>query len=213
MRWNRIPISAARRLRLLLPGWPRSPCTAPARRRVSKRGFLSHLHALDARQQRRCAGRSQGHRAELALSAAARRHVDPADAALPFAFLSQLLREQLRGRGSEFGRWPIFAAWSGRSRARHEDSISTRNSSTSPTTILGSVGVGILNRPYSDFLIFHGPNNTQPRIRRLQYHHRAPAFRRAQNGITTVNLNSPKVRAWATSYLLGWVDPNRDGDF
>jgi glycosidase len=65
---------------------------------------------------------------------------------------------------------------------------------------------------YSDFLIFHGPNNTQPESAVFGITI-APRFPGAETGITTVNLKSPKVHAWATSYLLGWVDPNRDGDF
>ena len=66
--------------------------------------------------------------------------------------------------------------------------------------------------PYSDFLIFHGPNNTQPEsgVFNITIAKRFPG---EQTGITTVNLNSPKVRAWASDYLLGWMDPNRDGDF
>ena len=66
--------------------------------------------------------------------------------------------------------------------------------------------------PFSDFLIFHGPNNTQPESGVFNIT-LATRFPGEQTGITTVNLNSPKVRAWAGNYLLGWVDPNRDGDF
>lgn len=66
--------------------------------------------------------------------------------------------------------------------------------------------------PYSDFFIFHGPNNTQPEsaVFGITIAQRFPG---TGTGITTVNLKSPKVRAWATNYLLGWVDPNKDGDF
>lgn len=66
--------------------------------------------------------------------------------------------------------------------------------------------------PYSDFLIFHGPNNTIPESGPFGITI-APRFPGAETGITTVNLKSPKVRAWATDYLLRWVDPNGDGDF
>ena len=66
--------------------------------------------------------------------------------------------------------------------------------------------------PYSDFLIWHGPNNTQPETAVFNITI-APRFPGAETGITTVNLKSPKVRAWATDYLLGWVAPNRDGKF
>lgn len=66
--------------------------------------------------------------------------------------------------------------------------------------------------PYSDFLIFHGQNNTQPE--------RGPfgitiaqRFPGAQTGITTVNMASQKFRAWASDYLMRWVDPDHDGDF
>jgi glycosidase len=66
--------------------------------------------------------------------------------------------------------------------------------------------------PYSDFLIWHGPNNSQPETAVFNITV-APRFPGAETGITTVNLKSPKVRAWATDYLLGWVDPNGDGKF
>jgi len=32
-------------------------------------------------------------------------------------------------------------------------------------------------------------------------------------GVTTVNLKHPAVKAWADDYLMGWVDPNGDGEF
>jgi glycosidase len=66
--------------------------------------------------------------------------------------------------------------------------------------------------PYSDFLIFHGPNNTRPEEGPFGITI-APRFPGAKTGITTVNMKSPKFRAWATDYLLRWVDPNGDGDF
>jgi len=66
--------------------------------------------------------------------------------------------------------------------------------------------------PYSDFLIFHGPNNTQPEQGPFGITI-APRFPGAETGITTVNMKSPKFREWATDYLLRWVDPNGDGDF
>ena len=66
--------------------------------------------------------------------------------------------------------------------------------------------------PYSDFLIFHGPNNAKPEEGPFGITI-ADRFPGAQTGITTVNMKSPKLRAWATQYLLRWVDPNRDGDF
>ena len=66
--------------------------------------------------------------------------------------------------------------------------------------------------PYTDFLIFNGPNNTRPESGPFGITI-APRFPGAETGITTVNMKSPKFRAWATSYLLGWVDPDGDGDF
>ncbi len=66
--------------------------------------------------------------------------------------------------------------------------------------------------PYSDFLIFHGPNNTKPEEGPFGITI-APRFPGAKTGITTVNMKSPKFRAWATDYLLRWIDPNGDGDF
>ena len=66
--------------------------------------------------------------------------------------------------------------------------------------------------PYSDFFIFSGPNNSKPESAVFGITI-APRFPGAETGITTLNLKSPKLRAWATSYLLSWVDPNGDGDF
>jgi glycosidase len=66
--------------------------------------------------------------------------------------------------------------------------------------------------PYGDFFFFHGPNNTKPEsaVFGITVAQRFPG---AATGITTVNLKSQKFQAWAADYLLGWVDPNRDGDF
>jgi alpha-amylase len=66
--------------------------------------------------------------------------------------------------------------------------------------------------PYSDFLIFHGPNNSKPEEGPFGITI-AKRFPDDETGITTVNMESPKFRAWATDYLLRWVDPNGDGDF
>ena len=66
--------------------------------------------------------------------------------------------------------------------------------------------------PYSDFLIFHGPNNTQPESGPFGIII-ARRFPGAETGITTVNMTSPKFRAWASDYLMRWVDPDHDGNF
>lgn len=66
--------------------------------------------------------------------------------------------------------------------------------------------------PDSDLLIFNGPNNTKPEAGPFGITI-APRFPGAETGITTVNMKSPRFRAWATNYLLRWVDPNGDGDF
>jgi len=66
--------------------------------------------------------------------------------------------------------------------------------------------------PYSDFLIFRGPDNSKPETGPFGITV-AARFPGAETGITTVNMKSPKFRAWATHYLLRWVDPNGDGDF
>jgi glycosidase len=72
--------------------------------------------------------------------------------------------------------------------------------------------LGNPSSPYSHFFIWHGPGNTQPEsaVFNITIAKRFPG---AETGITTINMNSPKFRAWASDYLLGWVDPNRDGDF
>jgi len=66
--------------------------------------------------------------------------------------------------------------------------------------------------PYSDFFIFHGPNNTKPESGVFNIT-MAKRFPGSETGITMLNVKSPKFQAWAANYLLGWVDPNRDGDF
>jgi alpha-amylase len=66
--------------------------------------------------------------------------------------------------------------------------------------------------PYSDFLIFHGPNNTKPEEGPFGITI-APRFPGSETGITTVNMKSPKFKAWAADYLLRWVDPDGNGDF
>lgn len=66
--------------------------------------------------------------------------------------------------------------------------------------------------PYSDFLIFRGPNNTKPEDGPFGIT-MAARFPGAETGITTVNMKSPGFRSWATDYLMRWVDPNGDGDF
>jgi alpha-amylase len=65
--------------------------------------------------------------------------------------------------------------------------------------------------PYSDFLIFHGKNNSSPESGPFGITI-ADRFPGAKTGITTVNLHSPSLQRWAADYLLGWVDPNHDGD-
>jgi len=66
--------------------------------------------------------------------------------------------------------------------------------------------------PGNDFFFFHGPNNTKPEsaVFGITVAQRFPG---AATGITTINLKSPKFQSWAADYLLGWVDPNRDGKF
>jgi len=66
--------------------------------------------------------------------------------------------------------------------------------------------------PYGEFLIFHGPNNTKPEEGPFGITI-AKRFPDDETGITTVNMKSPKFRAWATDYLLRWADPNGDGNF
>lgn len=65
---------------------------------------------------------------------------------------------------------------------------------------------------YSDFFIFHGPRNTQPESGPFGITI-APRFPGAQTGITTLNMKSKRFRAWASDYLMSWVDPNHDGNF
>lgn len=66
--------------------------------------------------------------------------------------------------------------------------------------------------PYSRWFFFHGPNNTKPEsaVFGLTI---AGGFPGVEVGLTTVNMNAPGFRTWATDYLMRWVDPNGDGDF
>lgn len=72
--------------------------------------------------------------------------------------------------------------------------------------------LGHRQSPYSDFFIFHGPNNTKPESGPFGIT-MAPRFPSGETGISTINLKSPRFKAWAKDYLLRWVDPNHDGDF
>ncbi len=72
--------------------------------------------------------------------------------------------------------------------------------------------LGHPNSPYSDFLIFHGPNNTRPESGPFGITI-ASRFPGATTGITTVDMKSRKLRAWAGDYMMRWVDPNHDGNF
>lgn len=72
--------------------------------------------------------------------------------------------------------------------------------------------LGHPNSPYSDFLIWHGPGNTKPEEGPFGIT-MAPRFPSGETGITTVNMKSPKVRAYFERFFLSWVDPNHDGDF
>jgi alpha-amylase len=65
--------------------------------------------------------------------------------------------------------------------------------------------------PYSDFLIFNGKDNSKPESGPFGIS-MAKRFPEGETGITTVNMRSPKLRKWATEYLMRWVDPNGDGD-
>ncbi|MGN6270244.1 MAG: alpha-amylase family glycosyl hydrolase [Sphingomonas sp.] len=72
--------------------------------------------------------------------------------------------------------------------------------------------LGHPDSPYSDFLIWHGPGNTKPEEGPFGITI-ASRFPGGETGITTVNMNSPKVRAYFERFFLSWVDPNGDGDF
>lgn len=71
--------------------------------------------------------------------------------------------------------------------------------------------LGNPSSPYSDFFFFRGPNNTKPESGPFGITI-APRFPGAETGITTVNMKAPRFKAWASDYMLSWVDPNRDGD-
>lgn len=66
--------------------------------------------------------------------------------------------------------------------------------------------------PYSSLFFFRGPNNTQPESAVFGITI-AKGFPDIDVGITTLNMNVPRFKTWATSYMLRWVDPNGDGDF
>lgn len=64
--------------------------------------------------------------------------------------------------------------------------------------------------PYSDLFFFHGPNNTKPESAVFGIT-MAPRFPSGEIGLTTVNMNSPKFKAWAAGYMRTWVDAGVDG--
>lgn len=64
--------------------------------------------------------------------------------------------------------------------------------------------------PYSRYLIYHGPGNTQPATAVFEITG-APAYDGRPIGLTTVNLNEPAVRAYFQRLFLTFVDPNGDG--
>src|SRR3546814_9745852 len=66
--------------------------------------------------------------------------------------------------------------------------------------------------PYSDFLIWHGPGNTNPEEGPFGITI-APRFPDGETGITTVNMKSPALKAYFEKFFLDWTDPNGDGDY
>lgn len=66
--------------------------------------------------------------------------------------------------------------------------------------------------PYSDFFVWHGPGNTKPDEGPFSIVV-AQHWPDLETGITTLDMDSPKLRAWFVRYFLGWVDPDGDGDF
>ena len=66
--------------------------------------------------------------------------------------------------------------------------------------------------PYSRYLIYHGPGNTQPATAVFDITG-APAYDGRPVGITTVNLRDPAVEAYFQRIFLAFVDPNGDGRF
>lgn len=66
--------------------------------------------------------------------------------------------------------------------------------------------------PFSSFFFFHGPNNTNPESAVFGIKI-AKGFPGIHVGITTINMNAPAFKKWAVDYLMGWVDPDHDGDF
>ncbi|WP_182849771.1 alpha-amylase family glycosyl hydrolase [Pelagerythrobacter aerophilus] len=66
--------------------------------------------------------------------------------------------------------------------------------------------------PYSDFLVWRGPGNTQPDEGPFAIVV-AKHWPDLETGITTLNMESPELKAYFDRYFLSWVDPNGDGDF
>jgi glycosidase len=66
--------------------------------------------------------------------------------------------------------------------------------------------------PYSDYLVYNGPHNTQPEsiIFNLT---ELKGYNGVTKKITTINLNSQKVRDYCYGLYKHWVDPNGDGKF
>src|SRR3546814_11255375 len=66
--------------------------------------------------------------------------------------------------------------------------------------------------PYSDFLIWHGPGNTNPEEGPFGITI-APRFPDGETGITTVTMKSPALKASFEKFFLDWTDPNGDRVF
>jgi glycosidase len=66
--------------------------------------------------------------------------------------------------------------------------------------------------PWSDFLVWHGPGNTEPDEGPFAIVI-AKHWPDLETGITTLNMESPGLEAYFGRLFMGWVDPDGNGDF
>jgi glycosidase len=66
--------------------------------------------------------------------------------------------------------------------------------------------------PYSDFILFNGPNNTDPESG-IFFITDLPGYDGNVIRIASANMKSPELQAYHTGVFKYWMDPNGDGNF
>lgn len=66
--------------------------------------------------------------------------------------------------------------------------------------------------PYSDYLIYNGPGNTEPESIVFDLY-QLESYDGTIDSITTLNLHNPELQVYFHELFKYWVDPNGDGNF